>query len=277
MKVGFLGSGNMARSLGHRLKNCAPNIQQYFYSPTGTKARQLAVEVNGTYVSSLDDFPQDLDLLFLAFKPQMLKEAKLPTHLSSHTILVSLLAAISLEKLENLFVHKKIVRLMPNTPSEIGLGVLPYVVGSHLTTSADQVKIAQFFTYFGHALLVQKDEDLEVLTPYTGCLPGMLYYFFDLIQADLKKSLNDKQIVSLEDANTEKITMNVIKGIVDLYFHHKNLKLSELQSQVTSKAGLTEQAILSFKNDGLEKIIRNSIESAMIRSVEINKMINQDT
>jgi 3-hydroxyisobutyrate dehydrogenase-like beta-hydroxyacid dehydrogenase len=50
MKVGFLGSGNMARSLGHRLKNSAPNIQQYFYSPTGTKARQLSVEVNGTYV-----------------------------------------------------------------------------------------------------------------------------------------------------------------------------------------------------------------------------------
>lgn len=62
MKIGFLGSGNMARSLGHRLKSSAPNVQQFFYSPSGTKARQLAVEVQGTFVASLEEFPQDLDV-----------------------------------------------------------------------------------------------------------------------------------------------------------------------------------------------------------------------
>lgn len=274
MKVGFLGSGNMARSLGHRLKNCAPHIQQYFYSPTGTKSRQLAVEVQGTFVATLEEFPNDLDVLFLAFKPQMLKEAKLP-HLSSKTMVVSLLAAIAVDKLEAFYPQQKIVRLMPNTPSEIGLGVLPYVLGSKVENSDDRVKVSQLFSYFGHGILVEKDQDLEVLTPYTGCLPGMLYYFFDLLQADLKNNLEFYHVDSLKEANTEKITMNVIKGIVDLYFHHKSLKLNELQAQVTSKGGLTEQAILSLKNDDLEKIIRNSIESAMIKSVELNKLINQ--
>ena len=275
MKIGFLGSGNMARSLGHRLKTSAPNIQQYFYSPSGTKARQLAVEVQGTFVASLDDFPNDMDILFLAFKPQMLNEAKLPK-ISTKTIIVSLLAAISIEKLEAQYLDQKIVRLMPNTPSEIGLGVLPYVLGNKLIgNSHDQVLISQLLSFFGQGLLVEKDQDLEILTPYTGCLPGMLYYFFDLLQKDLKTNLDQHQVHSLKDVNTEKVMMNVIKGIVDLYFHHKTLKLHELQAQVTSKGGLTEQAILSLKNDELEKMIRNSIESAMIRSSELNKLINQ--
>lgn len=274
MKIGFLGSGNMARSLGHRLKSSAPNVQQFFYSPSGTKARQLAVEVQGTFVASLEEFPQDLDVLFLAFKPQMLNDAKLPIH-SSKTVLVSLLAAISVEKLETLYPNQKIVRLMPNTPSEIGLGVLPYVLGTHLVKSEDQIFISQLFSFFGHGICVEKDQDLEVLTPYTGCLPGMLYYFFDVLQNDLKKNLENHHIESLKDSNTEKITMNVVKGIVDLYFHHKTLKLNELQAQVTSKGGLTEQAIESLKKDELEKLIRNSIESAMMRSIELNKLINQ--
>lgn len=274
MKIGFLGSGNMARSLGHRLKSSAPSVQQFFYSPSGTKARQLAVEVQGTFVASLEEFPQDLDVLFLAFKPQMLNVAKLPV-ISSKTVLVSLLAAISVEKLESLYPNQKIVRLMPNTPSEIGLGVLPYVLGTHLVKSEDQIFISQLFSFFGQGICVEKDQDLEVLTPYTGCLPGMLYYFFDVLQNDLKKNLEDHHIESLKDSNTEKITMNVVKGIVDLYFHHKTLKLNELQAQVTSKGGLTEQAIESLKKDELEKLIRNSIESAMMRSIELNKLINQ--
>lgn len=269
MKIGFLGSGNMARSLGLRLSNSKVfGLNLFFYSPSGTKARQLAIETGGEFIHDLSEFPTDLDYLVLAMKPQMINEVVLPK-VHEKTILVSVLAAISLKSLEHKLKTTRLIRIMPNTPAEIGFGVIPLVLHPELLTDPMALRFKSLGSYLGTFIEVENDEELELLTPYTGCLPGMLFSFFD----DLAKDLKTRKVASLEGKNTERLMMEVIRGTVELYFKNK-LTLDELRSQVTSKGGLTEKAIQSMKEDGIDKLIHRSMNSAIMKSKEIQKALN---
>lgn len=269
MKIGFLGSGNMARSLGLRLASAKlSGLKLYFYSPSGTKARQLAVEAGGEFVHDLSEFPEDLDFLVLAMKPQMINEVTLPKT-KENTILISVLAAISLATLEKKFETSRLIRLMPNTPSEIGLGVIPVVTHIKLLTDPMALHFKSLGVHFGTFIEMESDEELELLTPYTGCLPGVLFSFFD----DLAKDLKARDISSLGGRNTEHLMMDVIRGTVELYFKNK-LSLDELRAQVTSKGGLTEKAILTMKDGGVAGLIQSAMDSAIIKSKEIQNTLN---
>ncbi len=270
MKIGFLGAGNMARALGLRLKACGrTGVQLYFYSPSATKARQLAVETCGEFVHDLNEFPEDLDFLFLAMKPQSLETVLIPK-LKKEAILVSMLAAISLDTLEKKFKTNRLIRIMPNTPSEIGLGVIPIVIHQSVLFDPLAAQFKILGQHFGTIIELQSDNELELLTPYTGCLPGMLYSFFNDLALDLK----ERKIPALAEMDLERIMMDVIKGSVELYFNNR-LTLNELCSQVTSKGGLTEKAIQSMKDGGVEKLIRTSMDMAISKSIEIQKNLNK--
>jgi len=271
VKIGFLGSGNMARSLGLRLGRAKiPGLKLFFYSPSGTKARQLAIESEGVFVHALQDFPEDLDYLFLAMKPQMLNEVTLPK-ISQSTVLVSMLAAISLNSLEKKFKTTRLIRIMPNTPSEIGLGVIPIIAHNSLINEHSYFYFKSLGTHFGNFIELENDKELELLTPYTGCLPGILYSYFDDLSNDLKK----RNLPSLEGKNTERLMMDVIRGSVEL-FYKNTLSLDELKSQVTSKGGLTEKAILTMKENGIENAIHLSMNAAIKKSKEISDNLNSN-
>lgn len=270
MKIGFLGSGNMARSLGLRLSNSkVPGLKLFFYSPSGTKARQLAIESGGEFVHDLSEFPLDLDYLVLAMKPQMLNEVVLPK-IHEKTILVSVMAAISLKSLVHKFKTSRFIRIMPNTPAEIGFGVIPLVTHPDLLADPQALRFKSLGSYLGTFIEMENDEELELLTPYTGCLPGVLFSFFD----DLANDLKLRKISTLEEKNTERLMMDVIRGTVELYYKNK-LTLDELRSQVTSKGGLTEKAIQTMKAGEIDKLIQRSMDSAIMRSKEIQKTLNQ--
>lgn len=271
MKIGFLGSGNMARALGLRLaKASVPGLELYFYSPSGTKARQLAIETTGFFVHELSEFPEDLDFLFLAMKPQMVNDVVLPK-IHSKTILVSILAAINFVTLEQKFSSKRLIRLMPNTPAEIGLGVIPIVAQVEIQADPLYFSFKSLCAHFGTLIELIDDEELELLTPYTGCLPGILYLIF----GELVKDLDARKLSSLDGKNVERLMMDVIKGSIELFYSNK-LSLDELRSQVTSKGGLTENAILMLKKRGIENLIHDSMNAAIIRSKEIQSVLNSN-
>ena len=68
-----------------------------------------------------------LRLVFLAVKPQYLPEvlAAVSHSLKSETILVSMAAGVQISKIrESTAGHRRIVRIMPNTPASVGSGVI---------------------------------------------------------------------------------------------------------------------------------------------------------
>ncbi len=49
----------------------------------------------------------------------------------------------------------------------------------------------------------------------------------------------------------------------------------ELRAQVTSKKGTTEQAILSFQEQGLDRVVENATAAAHRRALELAREISE--
>ena len=48
-----------------------------------------------------------------------------------------------------------------------------------------------------------------------------------------------------------------------------NVEISTLRANVTSKGGTTHAAIEQFKNDGIEKMVKNAMNAAIARAEEM--------
>ena len=73
-----------------------------------------------------------------------------------------------------------------------------------------------------------------------------------------------------KDICSKEVISQLFKGVGNLY-SDKKLDALTLQKQVTSKAGVTEAGIESFKQQKLDQIIEKSLKSALIREKELGK------
>ncbi|MEO8759563.1 MAG: NAD(P)-binding domain-containing protein, partial [Bacteroidia bacterium] len=76
----------------------------------------------------------DSDVIILSVKPQDFTElaADLKKVLNAKTILLSIMAGINISFLQEKLQHQKIVRAMPNSPVEIGMGITAYSISKSI-------------------------------------------------------------------------------------------------------------------------------------------------
>ena len=130
MKVAVLGCGNMAQALIPPIAQSFPEFSFYFYNPSPQKALNLALKTKGEAFRDFEKIPIS-DVYVLACKPQQFSDlaetlrknlAEKKIHLNQVTIL-SLLAGTPVARIQKALGVKKIIRLMPNTPSLVGEGI----------------------------------------------------------------------------------------------------------------------------------------------------------
>lgn len=122
----FYGCGSMGGALARGLKSAHPHWQFSFWTPSGTRAKAMAQELGGHFISTLAEIPAGVTGVVLGFKPQMLNVASAPlANLFSKEIpFISLLAAISLSELAEHFPGRPLIRLMPNLAVAENRGVV---------------------------------------------------------------------------------------------------------------------------------------------------------
>jgi pyrroline-5-carboxylate reductase len=175
MHVLLWGCGNMAGALARGLRAQHPQWRFTCWAPTGTRARPLAEAIGGTFLADASEIPQDVDAVVLGFKPQVLSEAapglrKLP----AKALVVSLLAAVSVEQLAGHFPARPILRLMPNLAIGRNQGVVLWW-GRGLTGDQQQVWKAALATL---GLSREAEEDLlDLYTLPAASSPAFLYYW----------------------------------------------------------------------------------------------------
>ncbi len=126
MTYGFLGCGNMGGAIAARLSQSTKEIT---VSDRSGRAKALASELGIAYSDNIG-VATNCDCIFLAVKPQMLGEVLKPLKpmlALRRPLLVSMCAGIELAQVQELAgCALPIIRIMPNTPTQVGLGVIPY-------------------------------------------------------------------------------------------------------------------------------------------------------
>lgn len=133
MKYGFLGCGNMGGAIARALSQQTKDIA---VSDRSGKAKLLAQELGVTY-SDNASIAANCDRIFLAVKPHMMKDMLLPlqnTLAQRKPLLITMAAGLEIRQIEDFVgTHLPIIRIMPNTPTSVGKGVIPYCANDLVT------------------------------------------------------------------------------------------------------------------------------------------------
>jgi pyrroline-5-carboxylate reductase len=265
MMIGVIGCGNMASAIVKGFHSADKSQKFKTYDLDFEKAKLLASELKGEAVESLDGL-DDVDHILIACKPQHfeglvknLKQSKL-TLQSKHFI--SIMAAISISKIEKELESQNITRVMPNMPAQFGKGVTLLMhhtgVKSH---SKDLVK--RFFDACGVAVEIQSEEVFDKTTVVTGSGPAYVYLF--------AKTMCDELETYGVSGNDARLMVNQLFVGSSELMSQKDNDLQELIDQVTSKGGVTIEAVNSYKENDIFGMTKKALKKAYMRSIEMTK------
>ncbi|MGH1377232.1 MAG: pyrroline-5-carboxylate reductase [Alphaproteobacteria bacterium] len=216
------------------------------------------------YPSYNTDIPST-DILILAVKPQILKEAseKIASNISSNTILLSIAAGQNISTLESIFGSSQpIIRTMPNTPAAIGKGISVSFPNSHV--SAKQKNIADaLLSTSGESKWIEDESLMDAVTSLSGSGPAYLFHFIEaLADAGKKLGLDKNMAISL--------ARQTVIGSAALAEHDSNVTASTLRQNVTSPGGTTQAALEVLMDGRFQKILDDTLSAAKNRSKELS-------
>lgn len=258
---GIFGCGNMAQALTPGL---CENTQNFLYTPSTTRALSLKDMIGGEVVNNPIDFPI-VDYVFLGFKPQQL-DGFLNYYNSydfSRTIIFSVLAGTTVETLKKSFKSEKIIRVMPNTPSLIGEGA-NLIYFSNSVSDEEKAYFLNAMEKCGKCFEVSNESEIDIITAVSGSGPAFIFEWERIMSNWLiKKGINDQLAAT--------ITAQMFKGASMLSLKDLDISFEQLRENVTSKKGVTFEALESFKTYQFEKITEDSLDKAYNRVIELSK------
>lgn len=231
-------------------------------SGSGSTAAALANETGISQSDTRLELIERSSTVIVAFKPHHLETISASeAEAATDKLVLSVLAGRSLESLqEALPKARNIVRVMPNTPSQIGRGVSAYCF--HRSPSdEDKLEVVSILSALGSAHEVQESQ-MHIVTAVSGCGPAVFFKFIDLVaKAAARRGLDYSQATQL--------AIETGLGSLEL-MRQSNQSPSDLVDEVVSPNGVTHALLTSLDNDHWPEIVEKSIQAAVDRSEELS-------
>jgi pyrroline-5-carboxylate reductase len=254
MKVGFVGSGNMAGGLARgwaaaRGEPGAPEAMLFADADPG-RARQLANEVGGEAVDGNRTLAEASELVVLAVKPNVL-EAVADDLVEAGTPVLSILAGSSLETLSEAMPGIPLVRVMPNLGAQLRQAVLCVV----FPEDADQARRKQVIELLGLVgeVIELEEELIDAATAIMGCSPGYLALMAEvLVEAGIREGLTEDQTTRMVSR-----AMSATGGLLELH------DPAALKEAVASPGGMTEAGLNALEERKIREILQAAVDASL--------------
>lgn len=179
MKYGFIGCGNMGGAIAKAL---ATSTQDILVSDRSGKAKGLAGSLGIGY-SDVPTIAATCDRIFLAVKPHMVKEVLAgirETLEERKPLLITMAAGVMLSQIEE-YVGCEIpmIRIMPNTPTAVGKGVIPYCCNAQVKEDM----LADWLADMAPCGQVDPLEErlIDAASALSGSGPAYMYVFLEAL------------------------------------------------------------------------------------------------
>ncbi|MBD2315031.1 pyrroline-5-carboxylate reductase [Desertifilum sp. FACHB-1129] len=259
-KLGIIGGGVMGEALLSRL------LARGVYQPTEVRVsepnaqrREVLAAQYGVQVTAENREAAAAPVLLLAIKPQIFAAVTSELADGSMSLIVSILAGVPLNKLEEAFPGKAAIRAMPNTPATVGQGMT--AIAANAQTSPEQLAQAKaIFQAVGEVVEVPEYQ-MDAVTGLSGSGPG---YIAILIEA-----LTDGGVYAgLPRAIAAQLALQTVLGTAQL-IRETGWHPAELKDRVTSPGGTTIAGIAQLERSGFRSALIEAVKAAEGRSREL--------
>ncbi|WP_379965061.1 pyrroline-5-carboxylate reductase [Epilithonimonas sp. UC225_85] len=267
MKIAVLGAGNMGISFSRSFLKYELIKPQNLHLITRSenKKAKLKESFPDSEISSFDEITTlEADLIIIAVKPQdfTFVAENLPFKIAEKSLVLSIMAGISIEKIQKLLDHQFVVRAMPNSPTLLGMGITGYTAANGISFS-ELMNVERLLNSTGRSVYLEDESLLDGVTALSGSGPAYFYYIIDaMIKAGTEMGI---------DENLSKLFVKqTMLGAYHL-INNSDKSLEELIKDVASKGGTTEAALKTFDQNELKSILTKGILAAENRAKELNK------
>ncbi|MCY2923901.1 MAG: pyrroline-5-carboxylate reductase [Planctomycetota bacterium] len=202
--------------------------------------------------------------VLLAVKPQMVAPvlAEIAPAVGAQTTVVSIAAGITAGAIDKALAGKgRIVRVMPNTPMQVGAGASAIAAGPR----ADQGDIEwtrELFAAGGLAVAVE-ERLLDAVTGLSGSGPAYFFYFVEALAAAGVAEGLPADIAA-------QLAVQTCVGAGQL-LAQSGKSPQELRVQVTTPGGTTQRALETMDAAGVKASLAQAVRAAVLRSRELGK------
>lgn len=266
MKVLVVGAGNMGKTYlhGFMASRFIEPSNIYLLSRTEQSLNALPevpIENKHTQVGA---YISGVDIIILAVKPQDFPALadKLREYVIPSQLVLSIMAGITIGELEKRMGTDKIVRAMPNLPSQTGMGMTVFTAAATLDRK-DLFIIQNLINTTGKSVYVDNESMIDAATAVSGSGPAYVYFF-------MQAMIDAAQQMGFTQSQAELLVNQTFLGAV-LLQNQSNLTCNEWVEKVASKGGTTEAALSVMNKFNIKSGIEQALHAALQRSRELGR------
>ncbi|QDU78909.1 Pyrroline-5-carboxylate reductase [Polystyrenella longa] len=264
-RVGFIGAGQMAIALakGFLQSGLIQAKQLHASDPNDGNRGKFAEATGGVVQADNRTLIQNVDIIILAVKPQYMPDVltELKSEINTGQLVISIAAGVSIHAFEkSLGTDQRIIRVMPNTPCQIGAGASGFARGG-AATPEDAELTRRMLETVGIAFEVPEIQ-LDAITGLSGSGPA---YVYQIIEA-----LSDGGVlVGLPRNTATKLAAQTLYGAARMVLE-TGQHPGQLKDAVTSPAGTTITGLAELEEGQLRATLINAVRAATERSRELS-------
>ena len=266
MKIGFIGIGNMGSVLAQCALQSVPTAQIMVSSCNPEKAQAFAL-ANNCIATDNRQIAEEAKMIFLGVKPHQMKgvlESLSPIFedRTDSYVLVSMAAGLSCSQIES-FINCScpVIRIMPNTPSLVGKGCIPYALGKFAT----EEDAAELETVLQNAdfIFPLADEYMDAASAVSGCGPAFAYVFMEAL-SDAGVACGLPRDVSMA------LAAQTVAGAAEMVLQTGEHP-GALKDAVCSPGGSTIAGVLALEEHGLRSAAQKAVLAAYAKNLQLGK------
>jgi len=263
-RLAFIGGGTMAEAMIRGLleKHLVPPSHVLVTGPRRERRADLTKRFGVKALSSNADAARAAHVVVLSVKPQVLPTVlrELSGEMRSDQLVISIVAGAPLAVLRDGLDHAAIVRAMPNTPAQIGMGVTAWTATSAVDREQrDRAKA--ILGALGEEIEVEEETWVDMATALSGTGPT---YVFLLMEALVDAGVH----LGFSRRVAEELVLRTVEGSA-AFARQSERHLAELRNMVTSPGGTSAAAIYELEKGTLRTVLSRAVYAAYLRTREL--------
>lgn len=266
MRLAFIGGGTMAEALvGGVLAAELANPEEICVGEPLPQRRQYLSEKYGVLTGQ--DNPEVVlgaELVILAIKPQDLPAVcqKLGGRLEPEQAVLSIVAGAKMSALSEGLGHSAVIRVMPNTPAQIGEGMSLWTCTPAVGPAHRELTRSVLGTV-GKEIFVEEEKYLDMATALSASGPAYVFLFIEaLIDAGV--------YIGLPRDMARTLALQTVYGSTKLVME-TGKHPAELKDLVVSPGGTTAEALQVLESAAVPAAIVAAVKAAYEKSIRLGQ------
>ena len=268
--LSFLGSGVMAEAMisGILNEDLMEPGQMIASDPREERGQELAKRYGVRAATDNREAAKAAEIVIFSVKPQVLPAVlgEVQGAIKPEGLILSIVAGARISVIAESLGHAAIVRVMPNTPAQIGEGMSVWTATSAVSDE-QRLQAQSILRALGEEVCLDDEDYLDMATALSGTGPAYVFLFMEaMIDAGVHLGFSRRI--------AQQLVLQTIRGSVD-FARQSVAHPAELRNMVTSPGGTSAEALYQLEKGGFRTVLSRAIWAAYQKSKYLGELSNE--